>query len=261
MKKNLLVVLTFAFLVISAPAQAAQSVKVSALTPFNSLMPSDTMKVMVLEKAVFKNGLIFEDGTVINGQVIEVKQPKRAKLNASFKFKPVSYTYNGKTTKIEDPEIVAKYAEYKELDKAGLATSAATTAGGMIFHIPMLSEGVSMLKGMYKNPENNRLKSGVVQVYKDSPLSYVEEGKDIVINKDQMFILKFKTSKNEDLDAVAPNNVTKVEDQNITATPEQVKSSVQVNTVSTPVPVQTQIKTIRTTSPDDVLKEVELNSK
>ena len=131
------------------------------------------------------------------GNIIDVKQPKRAKRNASFKFQPLTYTYNGRTQKIEDPEFIAKYAEYKELNKAQLATSAATTAGGMIFHIPLLSEGVSFIKGLWKNPENNRLKSGALQVYKDSPLSYIEEGKDVYITRDTMFVLKFKSSKED----------------------------------------------------------------
>lgn len=131
-----------------------------------------------------------------------------------------------------------------------MATSAATTAGGMLFHIPLLSEGVSFVKGVWKNPENNRLKSGVVQVYKDSPLSYVEEGKDVYITKDTMFLLKFKSSDSEDLDGVPTNNVTPV--NNITP----------VNTVNKlPVPEQTAPKHIETVHPEDVLREVELNSK
>lgn len=120
----------------------------------------------------------------------------------------------------------------------------------MLFHIPLLSEGVSFVKGVWKNPENNRLKSGVVQVYKDSPLSYVEEGKDVYITKDTMFLLKFKSSDSEDLDGVPTNNVTPV--NNITP----------VNTVNKlPVPEQTAPKHIETVHPEDVLREVELNSK
>lgn len=261
MKKNLYIWAVFAFTLICMPANAAQSVKVSALTPFNSLMPATTMKVMVLEKAELKNGMVFEDGTVILGDIIEVKQPKRAKLNASFRFKPVSYSYNGTTFKIEDPEIIAKYAEYKELDKVGLATSAATTVAGQFIKIPGLSQGVSFIKGVVKDPEHNRLKSGAVQVYKDSPLVYIEEGKDVVINKDQMFLLKFKTSKHEDLDAPEEDIKPVSDTKNITATPEQLKNSVEINTVSAPLPTQSEVKSIKAINPDQVLKEIELNSK
>ena len=208
MKKNIILAIAATMLFVSMPANAAKSVKVTALSEFNSLFPTDQMKVVVVERAEFKNGLIFEDGTILKGEIFDVKQPKRAKRNATFKFRPITYTYNGKVQKINDPEFVAKYAPYKELDKGAIATSAATTAGGMIFHIPLLSEGVSLVKGMWKNPEDNRLKSGVVQVYKDSPLSYIEEGKDVVITKDTLFVLKFKSSDEEDLD-VHPDEVLK----------------------------------------------------
>lgn len=265
MKKILYVLTIFVLMSISTPAFAAKSVKVSALTPFNSLRPVFTMKVMTLERAEFKNGIVFEDGTVIDGVIYDVKQPKRGKLNASFKFRPISYTYNGKTTKIEDPEFVAKYAEFKELDKAGLATSAATTAGGMIFKIPMLSEGVSFAKGVWKNPENNRIKSGAVQVYKDSFLSYVEEGKDVVINKEQMFILKFKSSDLEDLDETPPNNVSNPEEtsqsQSVQTAPPVVPSAEVKTAEEAPLPQEIETKPIHAVSPEDVLKEVELNTK
>ncbi len=256
--KNILKIYTvLLILLVTTPAYAAQSVKVSALTEFNSLRPAKTMKVVTLEKTEFKNGMIFEDGTVISGNIIDVKQPKRGKLNASFKFQPTSYTYNGKTTKIEDEEFIAKYAEYKELDKAGLATSAATTAGSMIFHIPLLSQGVSLVKGAWKNTENNRIKSAGLQLYKDSPLSYIEEGKDIEIKENTMFILKFKSSKHEDLDEPAPNNVTPVNQQTPAA-----KSGKEQNM---PAPAQTQetktqTGTIKIDNPEDVLKEVEANT-
>ena len=260
MKKSLFIAF-FIFAFCISPVYAAKSVKVSALTPFNSLRPVEKMKVMALERVEFKNGIVFEDGTVIYGDIFDVKQPKRAKLNASFKFRPTSYTYNGRTYKIEDPEFVAKYAEYKELDKAGLATSAATTAGGFLFHIPLLSEGVSMVKGMWQNKENNRLKSGVVQVYKDSPLSYIEEGKDVVIMKDTMFILKFKSSDAEDLDAPAENDNDEdsIKNEKQASGAAMPSNVVNVNNVVTPVPTEdeTKVKPIKTVHPEEVLLEVE----
>lgn len=261
--KKIYITLFMLIISVSLPAEAAQSVKVSALTPFNSLKPVESMKVVTLERAEFKNGMVFEEGTVLTGEIFDVRQPKRAKLNASFKFKPTSYLYNGRIGKIEDPDFVAKYAEYKELDKAGLATSAATTAGGMIFHIPLLSEGVSMAKGMWKNPENNRLKSGVVQVYKDSPLSYIEEGKDVVISKDTMFILKFKSSDAEDLDNHESEQASQEKESVTEIVPkiERIQPPSVRNSAIIPEVHNTDVKHIETVSPDDVLHEVELNSK
>lgn len=240
-KKNVLIATALLF---ATPAFAAQSLKVSALNDFKTTNPTKTMQVEALEHVEFKNGIIFENGTIINGQIIDVKQPKRGKRNASFKFKPTSYTYNGKTTAIDDENFIGKYKEYKELNKAELAGKAATTAGGMILHVPLFSQGISLIKGMWKNNEDNRLKSGVVQVYKDSPLTYVEEGKDVVIKEDDIFIFKFKSSESEDLDA---------EDSGETDTeyvrPQQSKQYETGSPTNAP-------KTFTTKEPEQILNEV-----
>lgn len=231
----------------------AESIRVTALTEFASNNPVKTMKVMAIEKYQFKNGIVFEDGTVIYGNIVDVKQPKIGKLNASFKFVPVSYTYNGKTTEIYDTDFVAKYAEDKPLNKGEIATAAATTAGSMILKIPGFSQGISMIKGMYKNTENNRLKSGVVQVYKDSPLSYVEEGKDIIIKKDTIFVLKFKstgTDEQETGQVEYPNNVTPVSQTEVKTSETVVNQSSKTGVAST-----------KPVDPYAVLKEVESKSK
>lgn len=275
MKKSLifLFVLMVSF---AMPANAAQKVKVTALTPFNSLNPADKMKVLTLERVEFNNGIVFEDGTVVYGDIIEVKQPKRAKLNASFKFKPTSYMYNGKTYTVNDPDFIAKYVQYKELNKVEMATSAAATAGGIIFHIPLLSEGVSFVKGAIKNPDDNRFKSGAKQVYKDSIFSYVEEGKDVDIKENTMFILKFKSSDIEDLDEESNDEISnqkKSEDapeeevtkdlnqENTDNNTEQQQEQTQQNNPPAPNVSTMPAKHIVAVDPEKILKEVELNTK
>jgi len=244
--KNILIITTMLFL--TSPVFAAQSIKVSAMNDFTTTKPSKTMKVMAIEKVEFKNGIIFHNGTIINGEIFDVKQPKRGKRNASFKFKPYSYTYNGKTTTVDDDNFIGKYKEYKELNKAELAGKAATTAGGMILHVPLFSQGVSMIKGMWKNTEENRLKSGVIQVYKDSPLTYVEEGKDITIKENDIFIFKFKSSDTEDLDEETNNEIeTEYVKPNIY---QQDNKAFESNTA----------KTFETKHPEQILEEI-LNNK
>lgn len=261
MKNNIFVSAMVFLSLTCTPVFAAVSVEVQALSNFNSLYPVKKMKIMSMEKVEFENGIVFENGTIVEGDIVEVKQPKRAKLNASFKFQPTSYTYNGKTVKVLDSDFIGKYKEKKPLDKGELALSAATTAGEFFLKIPMLSQGVSLAKGMIKNPEDNRLKSGVVQVYKDSPLSYVEEGKDIIIKKEDVFYLKFKTHEAEDLDA--PNNVTPVEVKEISnpavplveqPSPETLENSEEL------IQKQEKVENLKSAHPDEVLREVELNS-
>lgn len=186
----------FTFLALLSSPAFAKAIKVSALQPFGTENPSETLKVMALETVEFKNGIIFKDGAIIKGKVFDVTDPKRAKRNATFKFQPVEYTYNGKTTVINDEEFIGRYSPV--IDKGDIALSAASTAGGILLNIPGLGQAVSFVKGAVKDPDENRLKSGVKQIYKDSPLSYIEEGKEVVLAPDSIFVLKFKTGKDDE---------------------------------------------------------------
>lgn len=247
MKKILLTLSLLVFTACSNPA-AAQSLKVSSMQDFTTETPAQTLKVMTLEQATLKNGTVLPEGAIIKGEIFDVRPPMRGKLNATFKFKPLTYSYNGQIVQINDEEIVAKYAPYKELDKAELATSAVSTAGSFILKIPGFGEAVSFAKGAVKDPEDNRLKSGVKQIYKDSFFSYVEEGKEVILKKDEMFILKFKVKgeKDEETAQEAEQNVS-------TQVPTAPVQTQEQNAVQKePAPIQP-------VDPYDVLKEVENN--
>ena len=261
MKKNIITLFLTLFLCTATATQAATKVEVEAITPFSTLKPTQTMKVITHQKVEFENGVVFEDGTVVTGNIIEVIEPKRGKRNASFKFQPTTYFYNGKTTKIYDDDFVAKYKEKKDLNKGEMALSAATTAGGFLFNIPGLSQGVSMLKGMVKNQEDNRLKSGVKQVYKDSPLAYVEEGKDVEIRPKDIFYLKFKTNKSEDIDNEDDTDTASLEEPVKQPVSTDNQTSIEVNNQTQQEDFVRSPQNLKFTHPDEVLKEVELNSK
>lgn len=255
--------LFFVFL-LSSPV-FAKAIKVSALQPFSTENPSETLKVMALETVEFKNGVVFEDGAIIKGKVIDVKSPKRAKLNASFKFMPIEYTYNGKTTVINKEEFVGKYAPFKEIDKGELAINAASTAGSIFLHVPGFGQAVSFVKGAVKDPDDNRLKSGVKQIYKDSPLSYVEEGKEVVLVQDSVFVLKFKTGKDDEhemYDGEDEHNTTPDSQPVLKEIKEQVPATMEksVPQASEPEAVMDE-PVLSPHDPETVLKEVEQKTK
>ena len=177
----------------------ALSVKVSSLQDFSTKNPSSTLKVVVLESVNFYDELILEEGTVLKGDIFDVKPPNRGKRDATFKFRPTCYSYNGKIVSINS-NMWAKYAPYKKLDATGTALSVATFAGGQVLKVPFLGQAVSFVKGVVKNPDDNRIKSGATQIYKDSFVSYIEKGMEISLKKDEMFILKFE-SENSPQDA------------------------------------------------------------
>ena len=185
--------LVLLFSLITIPAYAGVTVEVQALSPFSSTEPPEILNFKSMEKVTFENGIEFEPGTVVETKIIDVKFPKRGKRNASFTVRPTAFITHGVRKPIEDFEFTAKYKAKKPLDKGELALSAASTVGS--YFVKGFGQGISLAKGMVKNEQGNRLKSGVVQVYEDSPLAYIEKGEDLYIYENDIFYLRFKTSE------------------------------------------------------------------
>ncbi len=174
----------------------AETIRVQALEDFSTENPLEYMSVKAMDDLVLDEDLSIKSGCVIKGQVVDVKSPKRLKRNATFKFIPLSYTdESGQVTDING-YYPAKYTT--KLNKGELAKSAALTVGS--YFVKGLSLGYSAIEGAVKNEKDNRFKSSVNEVYEDSPFSYVEKGKDIVIKKEQMFLLNFKAKGDPDED-------------------------------------------------------------
>lgn len=172
----------------------AKAVSVQALEDFTTEKPSETMSVKILEDITIDENLSFKNGDIIEGKIVDVKEPKRLKRDATFTFVPLSYQ-NGAGEKIEiHGYYPAKYTT--KINKGQLAKSAALGVGN--FFVKGLSMGYSAVEGAVKNEKDNRFKSSVNAVYEDSPFSYVEKGGQIVIQKDQPFYLNFKLKDEPD---------------------------------------------------------------
>ena len=89
------------------------------------------------------------------------------------------------------------------MDKKELAKSASLTVGS--YFVKGLSLGVNAVEGAIKNEEGNRFKSSVVNVYENTPFSYVETGNELNILEGDIFWLKFKTPNDEEDSENAPN--------------------------------------------------------
>ena len=177
----------------------AKTIPVEALDDFTTEQPPQAMSIKVLEDINLDDGLSLNNGFVVNGKIVDVTDPKRLKRNATFTFVPVYYEdLNGNINEIKG-DYSAKYTT--KLDKGKLATNAAISVGN--FFVKGLSLGYSAVKGAVKNEQDNRFKSSVTEVYQDSPLSYVEKGEELVIEKGQIFYLNFKIKN--DSDAYEPN--------------------------------------------------------
>lgn len=200
MYKKLFILFSVLILHVSASFGAVQ-LKVSSQQEFRTDNPSEYIKVKV-NKDTTLGKYELKQNDILKCKVLQVVDPKRGKRNAVFYVQPVCYSDYGKVTQIND-EYYGKYSktvlskeEIKNLPKGKIVKGAALAVGS--YFIKGLSTGVSFAQGVIQNEEDNRLKSGVVQAYKDSPLSYVEKGEQLDINIGDEFYLVFKLDNDED---------------------------------------------------------------
>ena len=187
----------------------AKNVRVEALETFSTMHPSSTWSVRIKESFVTKNGFPVYAGSIVNGNVENVTDPKRLKRNASFVFVPMSYydIKTGKTYSLKNT-FVGKYSNMTDVSAKSVAKQGALFVGNQMLD-GFLGPGIAVAEGLIKNEKDNRAKSVVVNVYEKSPLSYCNKGKELEIFKGQEFVMNFK--KLETIDN-APNYSYTLED-------------------------------------------------
>ncbi len=188
MRKIIFSLICFVFF--AATTAQAKSIRVISLEDFSTASPSDTYKVQIIEREELKDGTVLEAGTILIGDVIKVENAKRGKRDAYFEFIPTSYISNMTTQKIEDTKYYAKVVGYAPIDKQAIAESAAKSAVGFFFK--GVSQGISFVQGVAQAEDGSRIKSGLVKIYKDSPLTYIEEGSELNVKPGDLIVLIFK---------------------------------------------------------------------
>lgn len=183
MKKILLTFTILLFGSISALADTSAGV---AKTNYSSTLPTATGTTFTVELSkevdLVEYGT-YMPGTVFTGKIKENIGVKRGKRDAKFIFEPDTATYKGDVRNVKNV-ITVKVSKYKEFDFQNATESAAQSGVGFALKnsVPFVSQGISFVKGAVRqNNSDNRLASGAKQVYKDSPLSYVEKGEELII--------------------------------------------------------------------------------
>lgn len=179
----------FLLLIMLSQPVLAKPIAVEALSDFTTENPPKEMSIKLLEDVAVDDTLTIKAETIVEGNVVDVTDPKRLKRNASFTFVPTSYKDERGQVVVIKNYYPAKYTT--KINKGQLAKSAALGVGS--FFVKGLSIGYSAVEGAIKNEKDNRFKSSVTEVYQDSPLSYVEKGEELVIEKGQLFFLNFRT--------------------------------------------------------------------
>ncbi|MDO5306688.1 MAG: hypothetical protein Q4E83_02900 [bacterium] len=192
MKKVFVLIL----LALSCNSVWAKTLNVEALSDFSTANPSEYLEVKILDTYVTKNDFVIHAGSIINGKITDVKDPKRLKRNATFKFIPITYydyvterKYNIKKS------IVGKYTSH-DITPASIAKTGAVAAGNKLVGA-FIGPSVAVVEGAIKNEQDNIAKSAAISVYESSPLSYVEKGKDLEIKKGDVFKINFNLGDDE----------------------------------------------------------------
>lgn len=201
MKKCVICLLIFIFqALIPAFAETVQ-LKVMAIQDFKTESPSSSISVRILKDSQLDKYELKEND-VLTCSIAQIIEPKRGKRDASFVVKPTKY-YTGTSTVNIEEVLYGKYSktvlskdELKKIKPAKVIKKTALTVGGHF--VKGLSTGVAFAEGVIDNEDDNRLKSGVVNAYKESPLSYVENGQQLDIKAGDEFYLVFKIEKVEE---------------------------------------------------------------
>lgn len=187
MKKFLLLIFTIFLFSTSAHAKALKAVALDDFSPQN---PKAIFRVRVIETEEVKKDSFIDAGTIICGQVIAIKGPQRGKRDGYIEFIPIEITCNGVTQKIEHPVIAARVSGYKPINPKELTFNVMRKTANFFFKGAI--SAVEFIDGAVEAENGRRIKSGVMKVYKDSFLSYIETGKELNVKTGDILTLKFK---------------------------------------------------------------------
>lgn len=193
MQKNLF--LGFLVLLISGICTGvyAETIEVQALDSFTTANPPSTIKIKLLDNLELTEDITVNAGAEMFGTLVDVVSPKRLKRNAKFSFKPQWYTDATGKKHIINEDITASYTT--TLNKADIAKHAVLGVGNHF--VKGLSMGVAAIEGAVENEQGNRVKSSAKSLYEASPVSYAGKGKDIQIEENDVFYLKFPNVNNK----------------------------------------------------------------
>lgn len=137
-----------------------------------------------------------EKNSIITVRVEKYIEPKRGKINGYLKVKLINHSNPIENYKIIDDEhldIKGTLRLSTKKDKKEIAKAAGTTIVGHVLKIPGFTQAIALSKGLIKpNPEQSRLKSAGTNLYKSTPLTYIEKGNVLNIEKDSVVVLRFR---------------------------------------------------------------------
>ena len=182
-------ILAICVLLIGLPS-CAGNIKVEAMSDFTTANPPKTWNLKIAETFTFDDKYTISEGAVLVGEITKVKAPTRGKRDASFVYVPTALIMNGKTYQIKR-HFNGKYSFLNGVSAGSVAKQGAVMIGNKALK-STFGPAVALVEGAVKNEEGNVAKSAAISAFNATPLSYINMGKDIVINKGQVFTMSFK---------------------------------------------------------------------
>lgn len=181
------------FVIFSCSGVQAKSIKVVALEPFSTAHPSETFAIQTLQDEYLTDDTFLPEDAVITGQIVHVEAPKRGKRNGYIKFVPQKIVYEDKTIDIKSSKLVAIITYYRPIDPEELVMTVARKTVNFMFKGVVSAAQFTL--GVIENEEGNRIKSGVMNVYRDSFFVYIEVGDELNVHRGDTLVFKIKKSR------------------------------------------------------------------
>ncbi len=196
MKKSFLIILLIN--IIFTLNVEAKNIRVETLSDFSTANPPEVIELKIKNGFTTKKGNFIPENSIIIGNVINVKEPKRLKRDATFSVAITDYmdASSGQAVKI-DKKIIGKYSKLTDVTPKSVIKTGAIAAGNKIVGA-YLGPSVALVKGAIKNEQGNIVKSAAASVYDSSPLSYAKKGQNLEFNAGDIFVMNFKVKEDVD---------------------------------------------------------------
>lgn len=188
MKKFLIILMLICFSVSPALAKKLEG---EALEDFSTVYPSTVFKIRVLQDAPIDSLMPLRINMILEGKVIKIHTKTRCKRDSTFEFVPTAITYNGVVEEIKLPMVAIQVSGLQPTNspKKVAFTAARTAIGFFLWGLP---QEISFAQGAYQAPDGMKIEYGLRKVYKDSFLSYIENGVELNIHKGDVLYMKMK---------------------------------------------------------------------
>ena len=160
---------------------------------FSSTTPSKSFSVVIDDNYTFPNIKPVDKGTKLFLELVSVEPEAVGKRDATVMAKVAKayFPATDKTVTVNNPKAVVKFSKYEKLDVADKAVDTSiTVANHFVKNITMPAR---FIKGVAKNKDGDRLKSGAKEAYDSSVLSYTGKGDPLVLKTGDLATLTFYT--------------------------------------------------------------------